>query len=93
MRKPWYSFLFVRSPILKIIYGIVAVIISIAAISAQWWMESPRMAAQTGNWEGRSIEKGAEIFANNCASCHGADGKGCLGLRQPYIAAISSRSA
>ncbi len=80
MRKPWYSFLFVRSPILKIVYGILAVIISIAAISVQWWLEYPRMAAQTGNWDGRSIEKGAEIFANNCASCHGGDGKGLPGV-------------
>jgi mono/diheme cytochrome c family protein len=80
MRKPWYSFLYVRSPITKILYGILSVIISIAALGAQQYMEEPRMAAQTGNWEGRSIEKGAEIFANNCANCHGLDGKGLSGV-------------
>lgn len=80
MRKPWYSFLFVRSPITKVIYGIAAVIISIGALLLQQIVEEPRMAAQTANWEGRSIEKGAEIFANNCATCHGADGKGLPGV-------------
>lgn len=80
MRKPWYSFLYVRSPITKIIYGIAAVIISIGALLLQQIVEEPRMAAQTANWEGRSIEKGAEIFANNCASCHGYDGKGLPGV-------------
>ncbi|MEZ4673230.1 MAG: c-type cytochrome [Caldilineaceae bacterium] len=34
------------------------------------------MAAQAASWEGRSIEKGAELFSNNCSNCHGADGKG-----------------
>ncbi|RIK41971.1 MAG: hypothetical protein DCC55_10180 [Chloroflexi bacterium] len=80
MRKPWYSFLFVKSPITKIIYGIAAVIISIGALLLQQIVEEPRMAAQTANWDGRSTEKGAEIFANNCASCHGADGKGLPGV-------------
>jgi mono/diheme cytochrome c family protein len=80
MRKPWYSFLFVRSPIAKILYGILAVIISIGALLIQQLIEEPRMQAQTGNWEGRSVEKGAEIFANNCATCHGGDGKGLPGV-------------
>lgn len=80
MRKPWYSFLFVSSPITKIVYGIVAVVISIVALGFQLGVENKRMAAQTGNWTGRSIEKGAEIFANNCATCHGFDGKGLPGV-------------
>jgi mono/diheme cytochrome c family protein len=80
MRKPWYSFLYVRSPITKVIYGIVAVIITVAVLLIQQIVEEPRMAAQTANWEGRSIEKGAEIFANNCGSCHGYDGKGLPGV-------------
>jgi mono/diheme cytochrome c family protein len=41
--------------------------------------EPARMEAQTGNWEGRSIEKGAEIFANNCYTCHGDHGQGGAG--------------
>ena len=80
MRKPWYYWLYVRSPIAKIVLGIVAVMISIVVLLAQGWMEERRMQAQTNNWEGRSIEKGAEIFANNCSTCHAADGKGLAGV-------------
>lgn len=80
MRKPWYDWLFVRSPITKIVLGIVAVLLSFAVLLAQFIFEEKRMAAQTDNWQGRSIEKGAEIFANNCYSCHGVDGKGLPGV-------------
>lgn len=34
------------------------------------------MEAQTESWHGRSTELGAGLYANNCASCHGLDGKG-----------------
>jgi len=76
MRKPWYHILYVRSPILKILLGIVGVMGAVVLILFQFYTEEPRMAAQAANWNGRSIEKGAELFANNCSSCHGNDGKG-----------------
>jgi len=38
--------------------------------------EPVRMAAQEGNWDGREIEKGAMLFHNNCANCHGNHGRG-----------------
>lgn len=76
MRKPWYHFLYIRSPIAKILLGIVGVLGAVALILFQFYMEEPRMAAQAANWEGRSIEKGADLFANNCSSCHGDDGQG-----------------
>lgn len=76
MRKPWYHFLYVRSPILKILLGTLGVIAAVALVLFQFMMEEPRMAAQAANWEGRSVEKGADLYANNCSSCHGADGKG-----------------
>ncbi|MEZ4868428.1 MAG: c-type cytochrome [Caldilineaceae bacterium] len=76
MRKPWYHILYVRSPLAKILLGIASVMISLVLILFQFSLEEPRMKAQAGNWDGRSIEKGAEIFANNCSNCHGADGKG-----------------
>ncbi len=80
MRKPWYHILYIRSPILKILLGIVGVMASVVLVLAQFAMEEPRMAAQAANWEGRSIEKGADLFANNCANCHGPDGKGLPGV-------------
>lgn len=79
MRKPWYSYLYVKSPILKIILGILTVMFTVALLMVLGFVDGPRMEAQTANWDGRSIEKGAEIFANNCTSCHGLDGKGGAG--------------
>lgn len=76
MRKPWYHFLYIRSPLAKIFIGAAAAALSIVLVIFQFAIEEPRMKAQEDNWAGRSIEKGAEIFANNCSNCHGADGKG-----------------
>jgi mono/diheme cytochrome c family protein len=77
MHKPWYSFLYIKSPISKIVWGIATVLISFAALVVLGFrFEERRMAAQTDNWHGRSIEKGAELFYNNCRSCHGEDGRG-----------------
>jgi mono/diheme cytochrome c family protein len=76
MEKPWYSFLYIKSPITKIVWGIVSVVVSLVVVVMLMVMENNRMEAQTLNWEGRSIEKGAEIYANNCYTCHGVDGQG-----------------
>lgn len=80
MHKPWYSFLYIKSPIVKILVALAAILASLAVVVFQLGIEEKRMAAQTGNWEGRSIEKGAEVFANNCSNCHGPDGKGLPGV-------------
>jgi mono/diheme cytochrome c family protein len=81
MYKTWYDWMYVRSPITKILIGIITVLISFAALVVQgFFFEEKRMAAQTDSWNGRSIEKGAELFAGNCASCHGPDGKGQAGV-------------
>lgn len=80
MQKPWYSFLYIKSPIIKILLGSVFLILTLALLGFQFFTEEPRMQAQTANWDGRATEKGAEIFANNCSSCHGADGKGLPGV-------------
>ncbi len=76
MRKPWYSIFYVKSPILKIGLGILAVLISLVVVAFQGAIEEPRMEAQTASWDGRSIELGASLFSGNCSSCHGLDGKG-----------------
>jgi mono/diheme cytochrome c family protein len=79
MKQPWYSRLYVKSPIAKIAWGILAVLLSVVILVFAWMIEYPRMAAQTANWDGRSVEKGADIFANNCATCHGLNGQGGAG--------------
>jgi mono/diheme cytochrome c family protein len=76
MEKPWYSIFYVRSPILKILIGILSVLLAVVVLLAAGVMEENRMAAQTGNWNGRSIEKGAEIYTSNCSTCHGTEGQG-----------------
>jgi mono/diheme cytochrome c family protein len=79
MEKPWYYIFYIRSPILKIVIGIISVMAAVVAIGLVFVAEEPRMAAQAGNWNGRSVETGAALYANNCASCHGVDGKGGSG--------------
>ncbi len=79
MEKPWYSIFYVKSPILKILLGILAVVVALVVTLFQGVVEPSRMEAQTGNWDGRSIEQGAMLYANNCSTCHGPDGKGGAG--------------
>ena len=78
--KPWYHALYVRSPLAKIGYGILAVVLTMAVILFLSIFENPRMEAQAESWEGRSIELGATLFHANCQSCHQADGKGAIGV-------------
>lgn len=42
--------------------------------------EPERMQTFTAQYEGRSIERGAAIFNQNCSSCHGVDGRGLEGV-------------
>ena len=70
---------FVRSPIAKLLWGILSSLVGIIALLLVLVSEVPRMEAQTVNWEGRSIENGATLFDSNCATCHGPNGQGLLG--------------
>ena len=79
MHKPWYTHLYVKSPVTKILIGIVAVAGGILLLGLIGLLELPRMEAQTDSWEGRGIEKGADLFASNCSSCHGVNGEGGAG--------------
>ena len=51
--------------------------------------EPARMEVFTQQWEGRSIERGAELYLNNCYSCHAEDGLGLSGyapaLKNPML--------
>ncbi|MBX3081785.1 MAG: c-type cytochrome [Anaerolineae bacterium] len=42
--------------------------------------EPARMEVFTTQWQGRSIERGAALFLNNCSTCHGTDGLGLAGV-------------
>ncbi|MCB0140559.1 MAG: hypothetical protein KDE50_11680, partial [Caldilineaceae bacterium] len=76
MHKPLYHYLYIKSPIAKIAIGILALVVTLAVLGGIIVTEVPRMEAQTANWNGRSIEKGAALFASNCAPCHGDHGQG-----------------
>ena len=60
-------------------WGIVSSLVGIIVLLMVLVSENPRMEAQTINWEGRSIENGAKLFADNCLICHGPNGQGILG--------------
>lgn len=71
---------FIKSPVLKIILGILSSLLAIVLIMVLLLTEETRMEAQTASWAGREIENGAALYANNCASCHGPDGRGLPGV-------------
>jgi mono/diheme cytochrome c family protein len=63
----------------RILVGIVSfvgimVLLGWAAIN-----EGGRMAALEETYHARAIEQGAILFASNCSSCHGNDGRGLAG--------------
>lgn len=76
MHKPLYHYLYIKSPVAKIAIGILSVVITLVVLGGIIATEVPRMEAQAANWDGRSIEKGAALYASNCAPCHGAQGQG-----------------
>ncbi|MFW5942300.1 MAG: c-type cytochrome [bacterium] len=59
----------------KIIIGTIAFMLTMVIVGFVALREPARMEAFSMAYEGRSIENGAEIFANNCASCHGVNGR------------------
>jgi mono/diheme cytochrome c family protein len=71
---------FIKSPVLKVVLGILSSLVAIFLVMIVLLTEETRMEAQTASWNGREIENGAVLFANNCASCHGPDGKGLPGV-------------
>jgi mono/diheme cytochrome c family protein len=58
----------------KIIIGTVAFMITMMVFGYAALREPGRLVRFSNAELGRSIEAGAEIFANNCATCHGVDG-------------------
>ncbi|MDX2161885.1 MAG: c-type cytochrome [bacterium] len=73
----------------RILVGTVAFLATIAIIGWIAINEPGRMAAFERQFSGRSIERGAALFANNCSTCHGVDGLGVVGrapaLNSPYL--------
>lgn len=76
----------IQNKILLGIGSIVGIMLLVGWIAIN---EPARMEVFTEQWHGRSIERGADLYLNNCAPCHGADGLGLAGvapaLRNPLL--------
>ena len=59
----------------KIIIGTVAFMLTMILLGFYSLLEPARLENFTNARLGRQTEKGAEIFKNNCSTCHGQDGR------------------
>lgn len=83
----------------KIVIGTVAFMMTMMLFGYAALREPARLERFAAADLGRNVEKGADIFFNNCATCHGVEGDavncfdsageqiGCVGLplRDPYL--------
>ncbi|MCP4356869.1 MAG: c-type cytochrome [Chloroflexi bacterium] len=58
----------------KVVIGTVAFMLTMVVLGYAALREPARLEDFAGAAHGRSIETGAQIYADNCASCHGIDG-------------------
>lgn len=68
----------------RILVGIVMFVGIMVLIGWIWINENPRMQSFQRQFDARSIERGAKLFAANCSTCHGIDGRGIAG-RAPAL--------
>ncbi|MEM7112972.1 MAG: c-type cytochrome [Chloroflexota bacterium] len=59
----------------KIVIGTVAFMLTMMILGFAVLREPARLAEASAAAQGRSIEAGAHIYKNNCANCHGDNGK------------------
>lgn len=59
----------------KVVIGTVAFMLTMVVLGYAALREPTRLEDFTGAAHGRSVEQGAYLFVNNCATCHGLDGK------------------
>ncbi|GAB4347064.1 MAG: hypothetical protein Kow00117_23700 [Phototrophicales bacterium] len=73
----------------RILVGIVAFVGVMILVGWVAINEGARMSSFERQFEARSIERGAELFAANCSTCHGAEGLGINGrapaLNSPHL--------
>jgi mono/diheme cytochrome c family protein len=72
----------------RILVGTVAFLVTLVLVGWIAINEGGRMAAFDKQFLGRSIESGAMLFAANCSTCHGTDGRGSPkgpALNSPFL--------
>ena len=81
--------MFIKSVESRILTGIVMFVATMILVGWVAINEEARMQAFVRQHTGRSIERGAELFASLCAECHGEEGYGALGrapgLNNPHF--------
>ncbi|MCU0474947.1 MAG: c-type cytochrome [Anaerolineae bacterium] len=68
----------------RVLVGIISFVAIMVLVGWVAINENARMASFTRQYNARSIERGAELFAANCSTCHGVDGRGITG-RAPAL--------
>jgi mono/diheme cytochrome c family protein len=58
----------------KVVIGTIAFMLTMIVLGYAALLEPSRLENFTGAAQGRSIEQGAQIYINNCATCHGPEG-------------------
>lgn len=73
----------------RLLTGVVMIVTIMILIGWVMINEPARMAAFEEQHLARSIERGAELYANNCSTCHGKDGLGIVerapALNNPHL--------
>lgn len=62
-----------------ILVGLALTIFMIGVFSLYWFTEEPRLAQAADEFKHERIVRGEEIYAEQCASCHGLEGEGGVG--------------
>lgn len=63
----------------KIVIGLILTLFIVAFIPAYWATEPSRQEAARERFLSEAIERGSELYATQCAGCHGAGGQGGVG--------------
>lgn len=62
-----------------VLAGLALTLLMVAVFSLYWFAESPRLAQAADEFKHERIVRGEEIYAAQCASCHGLEGEGGVG--------------
>lgn len=63
----------------QLLIGLVITVLLLASFSFLMFGETPRMTTVAEQYKEESLLRGGELFVENCASCHGANGEGLVG--------------
>lgn len=77
----WYNFFKKTLPAEQ--QALIGMLMFFAIIVITGWVavnEQSRMATFDEQYNARSVQRGAGLFATNCAPCHGANGQGTVGI-------------